>query len=156
MPIPTNSMTAEQRRLVRDSFDSLREISGPIARLFYGRLFELAPAVRPLFHNDIDAQGRKLMDMLSSIVESLDNFDSIRPKLVELGRNHATYGVRDEQYDVLKTALLWTLSQALGADFDDRTSEAWSVALTAVNEVMMLSSTVPGEPCDRRRSEDQY
>jgi hemoglobin-like flavoprotein len=151
MPITTKSMTAEQRRLVRDSFDSLREIYRPVARLFYGKLFELAPTVRPLFHNDIDVQGKKLMDMLNSIVESLDNFDSIRPKLVELGHKHATYGVRNEQYDVLKAALLWTLSQALGTGFDDRTSEAWAAALTAINEVMMSSSTVAGEPGTRHR-----
>jgi hypothetical protein len=48
------------------------------------------------------------MDMLASIVESLDNFEPLRARLIELGNKHATYGVRPEQSDVLKTALLWT------------------------------------------------
>ena len=38
--------TVEQRRLVRQSFDSLREQAEPVALLFYGRLFELDPSAR--------------------------------------------------------------------------------------------------------------
>ena len=136
MTTPAKSLTVDQRRLVRDSFESIRSMAGPVGLLFYGRLFELAPEVRPMFHNDLDLQIRKLMDMLSSVVESLDNFESIRPKLEDLGRLHAGYGVRPEQYDVLTSALLWTFSKALGADFDDPTSEAWRNALGATVEAM--------------------
>jgi hemoglobin-like flavoprotein len=136
MPKPIESMTAEQRRLVRDSFDLLRDITGPVALLFYGKLFELDPSARRLFHIDLDLQGQKVMDMLGSIVEALDDFESIQAKLAELGRKHASYGVRSEQYETLTTALSWTLTQALGADFDSRTAEAWTIALAAVNEAM--------------------
>ncbi len=61
--------------------------------------------------------------------------------LAELGRKHATYGVRPEQYEILTAASLWTLNQALGADFDARTSEAWKIALAAVSETMRLALT---------------
>jgi hemoglobin-like flavoprotein len=137
------TMTADQRRLVRDSFESLRPIAGPVALLFYGKLFEMAPSVRPMFHNDLALQGRKLMDMLSAVVESLDDFESIRPKLDELGRKHATYGVRPEQYETLTAALLWTLGEALGADFDSRTSEAWNAALGAISKAMTAHASDP-------------
>lgn len=143
MSEPIKSMTADQRRLVRDSFDSLRGMTGPVALLFYGKLFELDPSARRLFHIDLELQGRKVMDMLSSVAESLDDFESIGAKLAELGSKHATYGVRPEQYETLSTALLWTLSQALGADFDGRTSEAWKIALAAVNEAMKAGAREP-------------
>ena len=35
-------MTAEQARLIRDSFPAISELSGPIGTLFYGRLFEFS------------------------------------------------------------------------------------------------------------------
>ena len=101
MTTSAKSLTVDQRRLVRDSFEAVHTLAGPVGLLFYGRLFELATEVRPMFHNDLDLQIRKLMDMLSSVVESLDNFESIRPKLEDLGRLHAGYGVRPEQYEVL-------------------------------------------------------
>jgi|SRR5579864_293040 len=143
MPATTKALTADERRLVRESFESVRTMAEPIGLLFYGKLFELAPAVRPMFHNDLELQVRKLMDMLSSVVESLDDFESIRPKLEDLGRKHASYGVRPEQYETLTRALLWTLGEALGADFDQRTSEAWKNALGAISQAMKTGAYQP-------------
>src|SRR5260370_2415584 len=85
MPAKTITMTANQRRLVRESFESVRTMAGPMGLLFYGKLFELAPAVRPIFHNGLELQVPELMGMLSSVVESLAAFESIRPKPQDLG-----------------------------------------------------------------------
>jgi hemoglobin-like flavoprotein len=125
-------MTAHQISLVRDSVDSLREDAEPFALLFYGKLFELDPGSRRLFHNDLAVQGRKVMDMLTSVAESLDDFQPMRVRLAELGRKHTEYGVRPGQYDTLTTALLWSLGQALGASFDVPTRDAWRLAINAI------------------------
>lgn len=129
-------MTIEQRQLVRDSFEIVRDQARPISLLFYGKLFELDPSARRLFHIDLAVQGRKLVDTLETVTQSLDSFDAIQPRLVSLGRQHAEYGVRPEQYDTVMVALLWAISQALGGDFDPRTREAWTLALTAVCTTM--------------------
>jgi hemoglobin-like flavoprotein len=130
------AMTAEQCRLVRQTFDRLHSFAGPFALLFYGRLFEVDPSARRLFHNDLAVQGRKLMDTLDWVAESLDRFDAMRTRLADLGRKHASYGVRPEQYDTVTTALLWALSQALGPDFDAPTRAAWTVALAQISAAM--------------------
>ena len=70
------------------------------------------------------------------MTESTDRFESIRPRLADLGRQHAGYGVRPDQYDTVTTALLWAFSQALGADFNSATREAWKLALGAVSAAM--------------------
>jgi hemoglobin-like flavoprotein len=129
-------MTPEQRRLVKSSFDALRDQAGPVSLLFYGRLFELDPSARRLFHNDLMLQGRKLMDTLGWVAESLDRFDSMQARLSDLGRKHAGYGVRPEQYDTMANALLWALAQALGPDFDPSTRAAWMLALSSIAAVM--------------------
>ena len=129
-------MTRDQRELVRLSLDRLSEEADPVTLLLYGKLFELDPSVRRLFHNDFTAQGGKLMDTLDAVVSSLDHFESLRPRPAGLGRLHASYGVRPAHYDALITALLWAFGQALGADFDARTREAWRLALAAIAAVM--------------------
>jgi hemoglobin-like flavoprotein len=136
-------MDPVQQRLIRDSFDAIRDLAAPMSLLFYGRLFELDPSARRLFHNDLAAQGRKLVDTLETVVESLDRFDSVRPRLLELGRLHAGYGVKPEQYDVVRTALLWAIAQALGSDFDAQTQEAWRRALAAIAAVMKEGAQHP-------------
>jgi hemoglobin-like flavoprotein len=90
-------MTSDQRRLVQQSFDALGEQAGPVALLFYGKLFELDPSARRLFHNDLALQGRKILETLATVTESLGRFESMRPRLADLGREHAGYGGRLEQ-----------------------------------------------------------
>jgi hemoglobin-like flavoprotein len=128
--------TAAQRRLVRDSFELIRPQLRPVALLFYGKLFELDPSARRLFHIDLAVQSRKIMDTLDSIADSLDRLETMEGRLAELGRQHANYGVRPEQYDTVMTALLWTFAQALGSDFDAATREAWTHALESVCAIM--------------------
>ena len=134
-------MPPYQRKVVRENFESIRDQAGPVALLFYGKLFELAPETRRLFHNDLAAQGRKLMAMLESVVASLDDFDGVRERLRQLGREHAGYGVKPEHYETLMTALNWTFAQALGPDFDAAAREGWRVILTEISETMRSSDS---------------
>lgn len=129
-------MTNRQKQIVRDTFDSVRAAAIPVAMLFYGRLFERAPAIRSMFHVDIKLQSGKLMAMLDSIIESLDAFDAMRPKLQELGRRHVKYGVTNDQYETLASALLWALGQALEQQFDAETRKAWATLLADVSAEM--------------------
>jgi Hemoglobin-like flavoprotein len=111
---PTMTMTPTQRRLVRQTVGSLRDQAGPVSLLFYGRLFELDPSARRLFHNDLELNGRKVIETLNWMAESLDRFDAMTDRLAELGRQHAGYGVRPDQYESVIAALLWAIAQALG------------------------------------------
>jgi hemoglobin-like flavoprotein len=106
-----------------------------VTLLLYTKLFELDPSVRRLFHNDLTAQGGKLMDTLDAVASSLDHLESLRPRLARLGRLHASYGVRPAHYDALITALLWGLARRW-ARISTRTREAWRLTLAAIAAVM--------------------
>ena len=55
------SMTPDQVKAVQASFAKVAPIADTAAGIFYGRLFEIAPEVTPLFRDDMTEQGRKLM-----------------------------------------------------------------------------------------------
>jgi len=129
-------MTPEQKQLVQDSFAKVAPIAPQAAELFYGRLFELDPALKPLFKGDMSEQGKKLMSTLGVAVGSLDNLDALIPVLQNLGRGHVAYGVQDAHYDTVGTALLWTLEQGLGDGFTPDVKAAWSEVYTIVATVM--------------------
>src|SRR5271155_1459283 len=92
------NLTPRQERLVRESFESVKEYSDSVVLLFYGRLFELAPQTRGLFKIGIRAQAAKLMDTLTNLVEALDRFEELRKDLTDLGRRHAEYKVEPAHY----------------------------------------------------------
>ena len=129
-------MTPQQAQLVKQSFAKVAPIADQAADLFYGRLFELAPQVRPLFKGDIKAQGQKLMSTIGMAVASLDRLPELVPVVQDLGRRHAGYGVKDEDYDVVAQALLWTLDKGLGPDFTPEVKEAWTVVYTILADTM--------------------
>ena len=118
-------MTPEQVQLVQDSFAKVAAIRDQAAALFYRRLFELDPGLRPLFKGAMTAQGARLMTALGGVVGSLDQLERILPALRALGRRHAAYGVRPEHYATVGEALIWTLEQALGPAFTREMRRAW-------------------------------
>jgi len=129
-------MTSEQKRLVRESFQSISDSLGPISLLFYARLFEQDPSLRPMFVQDIAIQGRKLMSTLTTVVQNLDDLDQLSPALRALGQRHAGYGVRSDHYKLVKGALLWTLGQVLDTDFYPEMKAAWSEVIDTISLAM--------------------
>src|SRR5262245_9750796 len=129
-------MTTRQKSLVKQSFAEIREISGPVALLFYGRLFEIDPSLRPMFRQDIEVQGRKLMDMLTAVVDNIDGLDGPAPLLQGLGQRHAGYGVKLENYRTVSKALIWAFAQALGPEFDTDVKAAWTAVIDSVSAGM--------------------
>lgn len=136
---PRLVISDREKRLVRESFESMRSYENSVLVLFYGRLFEIAPEARALFKIDIREQSAKLMGMLEAVMQTLDSFDQLRPQLAELGRKHVTYGVQPYLYEKLRSAILWAMGQALGAEFDRQTRAAWETLLTAVSAAMLES-----------------
>ena len=130
------SLTSEQITLVQDSWDKVVPIQETAAELFYGRLFEIAPEVKPLFKGDMKSQGKKLMTMLNTAVKSLNDLEKIVPAVQDSGRRHAGYGVKDEHYASVAEALLWTLGQGLGEGFTDDVKDAWTSVYVLLSTTM--------------------
>ena len=129
-------MNPKQIELVQSSFAQVAPIADVAAALFYQKLFELDPSLRPLFRGDMAEQGKKLMTMIGSVVGSLRSLDRIVPGVRALGARHADYGVRDEHYDTVGAALLWTLGQGLGEAFTGDVHGAWAAAYTLLADTM--------------------
>lgn len=134
-------MTPNQKSLVQETFGLIAPIAPTAAALFYQRLFELDPAVRPMFRGDMGQQGRMLMQALALAVKSLDKPEALMPVLQDLGRRHAKYGVRDEHYDTVGAALIWTLGIWLGDRFTADVREAWVEVYTVVATTMKAGAT---------------
>src|SRR5437870_131181 len=132
----TATMTPEQIALVQASYDKVAPIRATAGALFYRRLFELDPGLRPLFTSDIRLQSAKLMAMIELIVDNLSRFEMLRPQVRALGRAHVGYGVQEGHYDIVEAALLWALRLSLEEQFTAAEESAWAAAYALIAEVM--------------------
>ncbi|HVZ53248.1 MAG TPA: globin family protein [Pseudolabrys sp.] len=133
-------MTPDQVTLVQNSFSQVRPISEQAAALFYGRLFEIAPATQPLFSGDMKEQGRKLMMTLGVVVNGLSDLEKILPAASALAKKHVDYGVKPDDYTPVGAALLWTLEQGLGEQWNDDLAAAWTSAYTTLADFMIAEA----------------
>ena len=135
-------MTPDQVKLVQDSFAKVAPIAPQAATIFYDRLFEVAPAVRSLFPDDITEQKKKLMAMLAVVVNGLDKLDTILPAASALAKRHVSYGAASEHYPVVGAALLWTLEKGLGDHWTKDVADAWTQAYATLSG-FMISEAYP-------------
>ncbi|MBS0232276.1 MAG: hemin receptor [Proteobacteria bacterium] len=130
-------MTPHQIVLVQASFAKVALIADAAAKLFYDRLFEIAPEVKPMFKGDIGEQGRKLMATLGIVVKGLSNIEAVLPAAKALAVTHVTYGVKPEHYTPVGDALIWALDKGLGGAFTPETRQAWLAAYGALSTAMI-------------------
>jgi len=130
-------MTPEQVKLVQESFAKVAPISDKAAELFYGRLFEIAPHVRAMFPDDMSVQRGKLMATLATVVNGLNNLDTILPAASALAKRHVGYGAQAWHYPPVGEALLWTLEKGLGDAWTPPVAAAWAQAYATLSGFMI-------------------
>ena len=129
-------MTPQTIELVQQSFKKVAPIALQAADIFYDRLFEIAPGLRPLFPAEMKGQKVKLMSTLGYAVNTLRDLDALVPALQKLGAQHVSYGVQDAHYDTVGAALLYTLEKGLGEAWTPELRDAWAEVYTTAASVM--------------------
>lgn len=99
-------MTNRQILLVQNSWKLVIPIKETAGRLFYMRLFDETPELKQLFKGDMSSQVKKLMTMLTMIVNNLSRLEQIVPAAQKLAVKHIDYGVEVAYYPKVGSALL--------------------------------------------------
>ena len=121
-------MTHNNIVLVKNSWALVTQLEMEVVGgLFYNRLFEIMPSVKPMFSRTaLPEQSKKLLVMLSYVIGKLDKLEEIMEEVAKLARRHRQYGVKDEHYTAVGAALLWTLEQGLEKHWNAALEAAWT------------------------------
>jgi hemoglobin-like flavoprotein len=131
--------------LVQESVAQIMPQADTAADLLYRRLFELDPALRPLFPADLAPHGRAVLAALRQMVDGLGAAETVVPLLKQLGRRHAHNRVQAAHYHTFGQAWLWTLAHLLGDDFTPELREAWAEAYCLLSGLMKEAAVQPGQ-----------
>ena len=137
-------MTPQQIHTIRKSFAELSRHDQVAGLVFYRRLFELDPALRPLFQDDIEVQSKKLIDMLGILIAMLEQPLGLEMELRAMGARHSGYGVNDAHYAVVGQALIDMLSETLDGKFTPEIRTAWTALSRNATPPQSWKSTAIG------------
>ena len=127
------------------SFDIVAPRGDELMNVFYARLFDAAPAVRPLFAGtDLRRQKAMLLSALVLVRKSLRDLPAIVPTLHKLGARHVAYGARPEHYPVVAAVLIASMAEVAGPAWRPDHERAWAAALDVVAGAM-LEGAAAGE-----------
>ena len=123
--------------VLEESFTTLASRGDELAQRFYQRLFELRPAVRPLFAAvDVVVQQKKLLNALVLMIRNLRNPAVLAQTMKGLGARHKQYGVQPEDYPAVRAALLEVMAALAGKAWTPAVAMAWEDALYILTDVM--------------------
>ncbi len=122
---------------IRNSWEFIMEDELRNMLKFYTRLFEIAPEVRIYFPDDMSKLAEKLGYVLKLLVSNLENFDNLKPKLVELGTFHYEQGIEKYHYKYVIQALGFTIKEAMGYEYTEEIGNSWKKVLIAVSSIMI-------------------
>jgi nitric oxide dioxygenase len=133
-------MTQQQIKLVEFTWDNVMSNTHEAGVIFYGKLFELNPNLKLLFKEDYRAQARELVALITFVVHKLTSIEEITDDVKSLGLRHRTYNVKPEYYTDVGAALLWTLQQVLGEQWNEEIKNAWQAVYDHLSSIMITAS----------------
>ena len=132
------TITPAQIDLVKVTWARVIPVSDLASEMFYDRLFDQYPEIRPMFEGvDLPEQRNKLIKAINMVVMSLERIETLIPSIRELGQRHLAYGVEDHHYTQVGEVLLWTLAAGLKDAWSDEAKTAWTNAYTLLTDVMI-------------------
>lgn len=131
-------ITHEHINIIKSSWRLLQRMEPlMVGDIFYGKLFSDVPSMQHLFRSSRMEQANKFMAMMDAIVARMDELDKLTFGIQQLAVRHIHYGVKREHYQPVGAALLWTLEQTLGPDWNEEVAEAWTSCYTILVELMV-------------------
>ncbi|BAJ29540.1 MULTISPECIES: globin domain-containing protein [Kitasatospora] len=127
--------------LIKSSFAAVEPHGSAVTAYFYTHLFEHNPDVRKLFAEHLNEQQDRLWAALGTLVNKLDDTDTVVNVLQGLGRRHAGYGALPEHFPAVGASLLAALAHFAGDAWTPETEASWTALYGVVTEVMSAALT---------------
>ena len=133
-------MTPQQITLVKNSWRNFRQVEpNTVGDLFYTHLMHKNPSLKSIFQYSLERRSKLLFDFLSTIITRLDKINDLEDDIRLVAATYAGYGILPQHYEMIRTALLWTLEKGLEKDWTPEVADAWLTGSIEVMHIMKSS-----------------
>ena len=109
------------------------------AELFYTKLFEQSPQFKSIIEQDANFNSKQLISILDYLIEKLDKSCFIEEART-LGKKCAAYGIRNEDYDLIKQAFFLALKTKLKEKWTPTVMVSWIWFYSTISYLMKDAS----------------
>jgi len=134
------SLTADQIRLVQESYALISRSPRRYSDAFYYRLLLDHPFARALFPDDMAHQIAVFSKTIDVLVENVVDLGRLHPELSALALRHVQYGVKPYHYAVIGAVLIDTFADILADRFTPATRQAWEAVYAETAGVMIADA----------------
>ncbi|MFF4342743.1 globin domain-containing protein [Kitasatospora sp. NPDC001540] len=127
--------------LIKSSFAVVEPHGSEVTAYFYAHLFEHNPGVRKLFAEHMNEQQDRLWAAIGTLVNKLEDTDTVVNVLQGLGRRHAGYGALPEHFPAVGASLLASLAHFAGDAWTPEIEAAWTALYGVITDVMSAALT---------------
>lgn len=128
-----------QRELVRESFEFLNGRMNAVSSSFFTHLFQISPAFQQIFNGSAVTLNRKFFNTMATF-KSVKRLESMIPAIESLTKRHFGYGMKIEQLEPFRQALLLALSDQFRDRFTAELECAWKSVFNEVAAIMVSAS----------------
>lgn len=126
--------------IIKATVPVLRTHGEALTTLFYQRMFENNPEVKPYFnpaHQHNGSQQQALATAICAYAENIDNPAALSAAVELIAQKHASLGIKPEHYPIVGQNLLLAIKELLGEDASDDIIDAWADAYQALADVFI-------------------
>lgn len=133
-------LSAETIAVIKSTAPVLQEHAEALTRLFYARMFEHNPEVKPYFnpaHQRSGEQQRALAGAIVAYATHIDRLQALGPAVRLIAHKHASLGVQPEHYPIVGENLLGAIAELLGEAATPEILGAWGEAYGVLAEILI-------------------
>jgi len=125
---------------LKSSFARVARHGDEVPLHFYSDLFLKHPETRGMFPVSMQAQRAHLVAALVTIVQSIDDQESLTAIAADLGRDHRKFGTLAEHYEAVGDSLVATFAYFCGDAWDAALETDWKAAYELIASVMVTAA----------------
>ena len=136
---------------IQESFGMVAPHGERMVSRFYDVLFDKFPEFQTFFpQSHLSQQYAAFLNGLRTLILHMENPQELRSTLVQLGKRHQRYGIKNKHYPPVVYALLHVLTELGEGRIDGKTYDAWENFLHLMRAIMLESHSLEVLPDEDR------
>lgn len=133
-------LTARQIELVQATIPTLQQHGVELTRYFYNRMLSNSPELKEIFNlgnQRNDAQPQALANAVLAYAQNITTLHNLSNAITQIAHRHVSLNIQPEQYPIVGTNLLHSISEVLNVPMDSELIAAWRAAYQQLADILI-------------------